>query len=150
MHRSSPWCYTTDNDRTWEHCNVCRDYTGAAGRCQSITTDCEPPSFETDAPTWSTDRLCGRNDVQCGADEYEIVPFTSSTDRECRPASRCEFPTLYEVIALTPTTDRTCARTSEPCGTDQFELAAPTTTSDRQCRRPQPECPAGHNLVSPV
>ena len=147
MHLCRPWCYTTDNDRTWEHCNVCRAYTDAAGRCQSITTDCELPSFETDEPTWSSDRLCGRNDVQCGADDYEIVPFTASTDRECRPAARCEFPTLYEVVALTETTDRTCARTSEPCGADQFELAGPTTTSDRQCRRPRPDCPAGQGTA---
>eukprot|EP01147_Barroeca_monosierra_P004015 gene4015-biopygen5106 len=129
------------------HCN------GASkGICLNVTT-CGRGKVEVQGPTPTSDRVCAI--PPCSVNEFEPLPITTSTSRQCTILSECnmtEFeahaPTAttdrhctgmticnvieFEAHAPTPTTNRLCADVTT-CTAAEFEVYAPTATTDRQC-----------------
>ena len=83
--------------------------------------------------TWTSDRVCG-NYTTCQQGQYEYVPSTLTSDRQCTAQTReCISQTEYESQPATATSMRVCVMQTT-CTINQFVSANATATSDRRCR----------------
>jgi len=81
-----------------------------------------------------TDRVCALLTV-CGpaGHEYESVPPTPTSDRQCSPVTRCDAAKEYESRAPDASQDRACLPLSPPCAAGEAETVPASPTSDRVC-----------------
>lgn len=94
--------------------------------------------FEVLPPTSSSDRQCEAGRVACDpAKEYEIAPATATSGAICfdftKGCAAGEYMT--EPTAL----GQTC-HTYTVCGSDEYESKAATSTSDRECKPYSGQC----------
>eukprot|EP01147_Barroeca_monosierra_P006917 gene6917-9551_t len=111
---------------------------------------CAPGMFESIKPSENNNRICEScnegtytdqwNELNCKlptictqGEEFELVPTTLTSDRECTLATPpCSFPEEYENSRLTATSDRVCS-TIRSCNDFEFEEKPPSLTTDRSC-----------------
>ena len=96
----------------------------------SLLTVCGAEEFESVAPTPTTNRECSVLTV-CGAGEYESVVPSATSDRGCANLTVCGAGE-FESVAPTATTDRECSVLTV-CGAGEEETVPPTATTDRVC-----------------
>lgn len=107
-------------------------YSVDGGRSCIALTTCDPQlEYETVPATPSSDRECVSYTV-CSAGTFEAVAPTTSTDRECPPLTVCSAGT-FESVAPTTTTDRQCQSITECVAGVSYEERPPSSFEDRIC-----------------
>jgi hypothetical protein len=125
--------YYTYKLPTWTSDRVCKK-----------ATDCSklPDFYELYPPTDTSNAKCARmtscyayNGPIVAARQYESLPGTATSDRQCLPLTVCDYATAYESTFPTKTTDRVCSLVDNCADFEppQYESRPASSTSNKIC-----------------
>ena len=139
-HRYTVSNCTTSSNTVCRNCTVCPAGTREVSPCTAthnrVCEACETceqgVAYEVATCSATQPTQCANcTPAQCGANQFEVVPCTPATNRQCQSCSTCEFERTV-AVACSASRDTQCTACS-CCGANEYETASCTPTSQTQC-----------------